>query len=197
MSGKHRPSRRVSVNDKVTGINFLVDTGADVSVFPITAKEKNCPFQCTLQAANKTPIKTYGERLLTLNLGLRRTFKWIFTLADVSQPIIGADFLNQFSLLVDIKNCRLVDSTTSLSIPGFYSSTPTLSPSFSIDTSISEFHALLGQYPNLLKPQYSSAAYKHDVTHHICTNGPPVNFRPRRLAADRLKTAKQEFTRNY
>ena len=92
----------------------------------------------------------------------------------MSQPIIGADFLSQFSLLVDIKNCRLVDSITSLSIPGFYSSMPTPSPTCSIETSKSEFHALLGQYPNILKSQYNAVAAKHDVTHHICTNGPPV-----------------------
>ena len=193
MAGRHRPSRRISVKDKSTGINFLIDTGADVSVYPVTNTQRKLPFRCTLQAANKSPIKTYGERSLTLNFGLRRTFRWIFTLADVSQPIIGADFLNQFALLVDIKNCRLVDYLTKLSIPGFYSSTPSPSPSYSIDIGASEFHSLLGQYPNLLQSQYVPAAVKHDVTHHICTTGQPVNSRPRRLIANRLEIAKREF----
>ena len=78
LRGIHQASRRVSVTDRSTGIQFLIDTGADVSVFPVSAKDKNGPFQCTLQAANKTPIMTYGEKSLTLNLGLRRTFRWIF-----------------------------------------------------------------------------------------------------------------------
>ena len=34
---------------------------------------------------------------------------------------------------------------------------------------------------------------KHDVTHHIETKGPPVAARPRRLAADKLGIARNEF----
>ncbi len=33
----------------------------------------------------------------------------------------------------------------------------------------------------------------HDVQHHIETTGPPVSTRPRRLAPERFKIAKQEF----
>ena len=80
---------------------------------------------------------------------------------------IGADFLDHFALLVDIRNCRLVDSTTSLSIQGFYASALTPGPSFSIDTSESKFHALLGQYPNILKPQYNNVAVKNNNNNNI------------------------------
>ena len=181
------------MTDRSTGNHFLVDTGADVSVFPASASEKNRPFKRTLLAANKTPISTFGEKSLTLNLGLRRIFRWIFVIADVNQPILGADFLDHFALLVDIKRCRLIDSTTSLSIPGFCSSTPMSSPSFGIDASKSEYHTLLSQYPNLVKPRYGTDDVKHDVTHHIRTKGPPVKARPRRLAPNRCNIAKQEF----
>lgn len=44
-----------------------------------------------------------GTQLMTLNLGLRRVFKWKFCIADVSHPILGADFLSHFGLLVDQK----------------------------------------------------------------------------------------------
>ena len=40
LSGTYRASRRVSITDRSTGINFLIDTGADVSVFSVSAKEK-------------------------------------------------------------------------------------------------------------------------------------------------------------
>ena len=193
MSGETYKSRRICVTDRSTGNHFLVDTGADVSVFPAAVSEKNRPCKRTLLAANKSPISTYGEKSLTLNLGLRRTFRWIFVIADVNQPILGADFLNNFALLVDIKRCRLIDSTTSLSIPGFYSSTSMSSPSFGIDASKSEYHTLLSQYPNLVKPRYGTNDVKHDVTHHIRTKGPPVKARPRRLAPNRCNIAKQEF----
>ena len=172
--GKTRISRRISVTDKSTGTKFLVDTGADVSVYPASTSDKRVA-EFTLLAANKTPIMTFGEKSMTLNLGLRRTFRWIFIVAGVSQPILGADFLNHFALLVDIKRCRLVDSSTSLSIPGCYSSNPMPSPSFSIDTKESEFHALLSQFPKITQPRYSVTTVKHDVTHRICTKGPSVS----------------------
>lgn len=54
-------------------MQFLIDSGADVSVVPkgsgyVQAK----PTSMTLFAANGTPIKVYGEALLSVNLGLRR-----------------------------------------------------------------------------------------------------------------------------
>ena len=44
-----------------------------------------------LFAANNTIISTYGEKDLVLNLRLKRPVTWNFTIADVPNPIIGAD----------------------------------------------------------------------------------------------------------
>ncbi|KAK6626283.1 hypothetical protein RUM43_006590 [Polyplax serrata] len=41
----------------------------------------------TLYAANGSPIPTYGNTTLTLNLGLRRHFMWNFVIADIRKPI--------------------------------------------------------------------------------------------------------------
>ncbi|GFW09093.1 hypothetical protein TNCV_3081851 [Trichonephila clavipes] len=46
-----------------------------------------------LLAANSTKILTYRTRCLTLDLGLKRKFNWSFLIADILQPILGADFL--------------------------------------------------------------------------------------------------------
>jgi hypothetical protein len=62
-----------------------------------------------LLAANNTTIATYGWISLSLDLGLRRDFTWRFMVADVQEPIIGADFLAHFGLLVDCRNRRLLD----------------------------------------------------------------------------------------
>ena len=65
--------------DNVTGLRFLVDTGAEVSVIPLSFS--NCNHRksnLTLQAVNNTSITTYGNQLLTLNIGLRRTFQFLF-----------------------------------------------------------------------------------------------------------------------
>jgi len=64
-----------------------------------------------LQAANGTTIHTYGRRTINLNLGFGR-FSWEFILADVSQPLLGADFLAHHALLVDCKNQRLIHAHT-------------------------------------------------------------------------------------
>ncbi|GFT65667.1 transposon Tf2-8 polyprotein [Trichonephila clavipes] len=57
----------------------------------------------SLFAANNTKIPAYGMVRKELNLGLRRPFIWTFIIADVSSPIIGADFLKHFNLLIDLK----------------------------------------------------------------------------------------------
>lgn len=123
-----------SVAHEISGNKFLVDTGADVSVIPSTLAEKNKSVLFNLQAANKTVISTYGERSLTLDFGLPRVFRWIFIIADVVHPIIGANFLENYSLLVDVKSRRLIDSVTSISAPGSQSSAPTSGLTFSVLT---------------------------------------------------------------
>ena len=86
------------IHDKASGTKFLVDTRAEVIVIPPTAQDRRqlSKSDIFLQAVNKTQIPTYGERSLTLDLGLRQTFRFIFWVADIPLPIIGADFLNEF-----------------------------------------------------------------------------------------------------
>ena len=108
-------SRLFYVTDKTTGKRFLVDTGAEVSVIPPCNTQRQTKVDTlVLQAVNNTSIGTYGKRSLTLDLGLRRTFRWIFVVANVQRPILGADFLRHFSLLVDMRHHRLSDSLTLL-----------------------------------------------------------------------------------
>ena len=57
-------------------------------------------------AANGSNIRTYGKRTLTLQFN-KRCFKWTFTIAEVSQPLLGADFLRAHSIFVDLKGQRL------------------------------------------------------------------------------------------
>lgn len=65
-----------------------------------------------LSAANGTIIDTFGLKILEIDFNLRRKFVHSFMIASVNRPIIGADFLSKFGLLVDLKNKRLVDSQT-------------------------------------------------------------------------------------
>ena len=88
-AGHKQPSRLFYVKDHTTGLQFLVDTGVEVSIVPPTPTD--CLHQQTgpsLQAVNITTIATYGTRSLILNLGLRRTFCWIFVIANVTKTIL-------------------------------------------------------------------------------------------------------------
>ena len=96
-AGHQQPSRLFYVKDRPNELQFLVDTGAEVSIEPPTPTD--CLHQQTrlsLQAVNNTTIATYGTRSPTLNLGLRQTFRWIFVIASVRKPILGADFLQHY-----------------------------------------------------------------------------------------------------
>ena len=124
--GSNITSRLFYITDKYTGTRFLVDTSAEVSVLPRSQRFQGRPTSIQLQAVNHSPIVTHGEKSLTLDFGLRRVFRWVFIVADLPTPIIGADFLRQFNLLVDVKNQKLIDSTTSLAVQGVTSNKPSV-----------------------------------------------------------------------
>ncbi|KAF2896817.1 hypothetical protein ILUMI_09356 [Ignelater luminosus] len=105
------------VVDQKTGLRFLVDSGAEVSITPSQQKLISDE-TCKLYAANNTEILTFGSRLFNLDLGLRRQFQWSFIVAKLKRGIVEADFLNEFKLLVDIKQGRLIYGATKLSFTG-------------------------------------------------------------------------------
>ena len=151
-------SRLFSVLDTNTNSRFLVDTGAQVSVLKRTHQDKVAHDGFRLQAANGSSITTYGQRSVTLNIGLRRDFKHVFTIADVQQNILGADFLSKYNLLVDMKNKSLIDVLTSLSVSARHSR---LEQDYPRDLCVLVNHAktyseLLSEFPELLKPDFTT-----------------------------------------
>ena len=192
VTGPH-PCHLFYVTDRNLSLRFLVDTGAQVSVVPPTHNTKPSSNTLTLQAVNGTTIRTYGTRSLTLNLGLRRTFGWIFIVADVANPILGADFLQHFGLVVDMNRRRLIDSITNLKVQGIQAISTSPSPSLLPQSSSSPFDTILLEYPTITLPSADMPPVKHSITHHIPTTGPPVSAKARRLSPERLKITRQEF----
>ena len=96
----------------MSGQTFLVDTGADISLVPAIKKIHGEPTSYKLFAANNTRIDTYGETFRTIDIELRRDIKWNFTIAAVPYPILSADLLTHYGLLVDLRSRRLIDSST-------------------------------------------------------------------------------------
>jgi len=184
---------RLHVTDRRTGWTFLVDTGADASIIPRTRhagfSEEKTDFQ--LYAANGARIKTYGRKTLFLDLGLRRPIKWFFVVADVIRPVIGADLIKHFGLLVDLTGKRLVDKVTYLTVQGYCRESK--HPTLMLLNPTDEYHQMLTEFPELTQPQRVKANAAHGIHHVIHTTGPPVACRPRRLPSEKLKLAKNEF----
>ncbi|CAH8673085.1 unnamed protein product [Schistosoma rodhaini] len=160
-------SRLLYVTDRRTGTQFLVDTGAEVSVVPPTALEKKTPDPILkLRAANRSEIKTYGKKHLRLHFGPKSNFSWNFIIADVLVPIIGVDFLQSHKILVDVRNRKLVLADHSSVIKGILSNEKSI-------------HLLVKPHRENDKPCFKGDKRTHTVVHHTKTEGPPVFARPR------------------
>ena len=184
-------SKLLYIYDPLSKSNYLIDTGAEVSVLPATNSQRMLPALCHLYAANGSKIPVYKKLTQKLSLHLRRSFEWTFYVAAISQPILGADFLTHFDLLVDIKNRKIHDSLTKLSTVAQIQLTTSMS--LSVVNEETKFTSILKEFPSLTQPQLATNEVKHHVTHHITTVGPPTFSKPRRLAPERYRLAKEEF----
>ena len=182
---------RLFIKDRSTYYCYLVDTGADVSVIPAMARDRRKHSSHSLYAANGSEIRTHGTKLLSVDLGLRRAFTWPFIIAEVDKPIIGADFLEHYGLMVDLKQKKLRDPLTTLATEGDLRKCKT--PSVSTIGSNWEYEALLVEFKDITKPSLEIKPPKHNVMHHIETTGPPISHKFRRLDPCKLKIAKKEF----
>lgn len=189
------PVHRLCITDGKTGLRFLVDTGANISVLPYQRKlfsEKVCD-SYKLYAANGSEIKTFGTKTMDLDFNLRRSYRWTFVLADVKQPILGADFLGHFQLLVDVHKKKLIDKVTNLCVIASVTMNEQI-PVNTIDFK-NEFSDLLHEFADITKPLNFLETPRHSVVHHIETSGMPVYARPRPLPPDKYRKAKAEFQR--
>ena len=81
---------------------------------------------------------------------------------------------------------------TGLAIPATLSSIKPLSLN-RVDTVHNDYTKLLGHFPELTRPATKGEQVQHGITHEIVTKRHPVFACPRRLAPDKLVTAKREF----
>ncbi|XP_026465960.1 uncharacterized protein LOC113369433 [Ctenocephalides felis] len=147
--------------------------------------------ELVLFAANSSRISTYGKRTLELDLSLRRSFSWQFVVADVATAIIGADFLSNYNLLIDLKGRRLIDSTTGLTSDGKVLK----AQQFNISTvnPAEPFKDLLAQYIAITKPQVTTNNKSSLFAHRITTTGPPLASRFRKIFGEKAVAARSEI----
>ena len=114
-------------------------------------------------------------------------------MAQVSKPLLGADFLRANKLLVDMANRQLVDARTFCTSP--LGHTSMLAPHLgTIAHPINKFNVLISNYPSVTTTQFHRHSPKHGVEHSITTHGPPLFAKARRLPPDKLKVARKEFS---
>ena len=154
----------------------------------------NHAFPLPLIAANGSSIPTCGRPTISLALGGQRVFNQDFYVADVTQPILGADFFIQNHLAIDLRGRCLIDLDNCSSLAANVVGTPVTITGLSTQPGDS-FARLLQQFPDILVPRFDASTNTHGVEHHIVTSGPPVHARARRLEAQKLAAAKDEFAR--
>ncbi|GFW77098.1 retrovirus-related Pol polyprotein from transposon opus [Trichonephila clavipes] len=184
-------SCRLFVRNRNFNICFLVDTGSDCSILPAKKPLKQSSPVQTFIVANGTPIQVCGRKLMSLDLGLRRNFVFPFFICNVSNAIIGTDFLHYFNIKPDLRNRTLFDVSTKLNCHCIIRNSNIFS--IKIHVIVNDFSKLLNDFPNIVKPPCANQTVKHNEVHYIDTFGPPVCAKPRRMAPDRLKIAKMEF----
>ncbi|CAB4066446.1 unnamed protein product [Lepeophtheirus salmonis] len=169
-------SRSESIQrDARSGLCFyherFVDTEAEIIVIkPTPTDRKQYKREASLTATNSSTIATYSQRSLTLDLGLRLTFRLIFTIADDSMI-----HLCYFKLLLDVRRSRLIDGLTKLS-------------AIRISTSLSSdrFQSIFRKFPLLFRPATFIADIKHGIYHYIETKRPPVHAKARKPSPDKF-----------
>ena len=120
---KLSPSRLLYDADKRNRCYYLINTGASVSVLPRSCANGTVDADSLpLVAANNLTITTYGTSKHIVDVGLKREYSWTFIVADIKQPILGADFLIHYNLLVDLPGRCLRDMRTGLAIQATLSS---------------------------------------------------------------------------
>lgn len=135
-----------------------------------------------LHAANGTAINTYGNRLLYLDIGFQEKLPWVFTIADITQPIIGSDFLEHHDISIHLRTRTIFHNPSSSTITAQFTPMPSIFPIIChIDNFPPVIENLLTQFPDISKEPSTFNPIKHNFKHRIITNGHPVSVRPRRL----------------
>ncbi|KFD46573.1 hypothetical protein M513_12552 [Trichuris suis] len=97
-------------------MDFLVDTGAAVSLLPANQilgnlhRQRKPSNNASVHAINGTPVAVHGSKTLTVHFDVLPPAKWTFIVANVETAIIGADFIHHHRLVVDLANSRVFQS---------------------------------------------------------------------------------------
>ena len=180
------------VHDDLSGRDFLVDTGACVSLFPHRSADP--PTRRDLCTADGSFLPAWGLRRVNVVFG-GKSFCWRFLLAAVDTPILGMDFLAAHRLVVDAAARQLLHAATFSPIfavsVGAHAGEHT-APTPSLPAPV---RALLSEFSSIAGKDFSDINPTHGVEHHVLTVGPPCHAKARRLEPAKLAAVQAEFRR--
>ena len=186
------------LKDILSDREFLVDSGASVSLF--RGPKSMSSDRVRLLTADGSPMIWSGTKIIPLQFSCgseSKVYTWTFQLTPVSVPLLRANFLEHFNLLIDIKGRKVVHAQCPEDVVLYASPTP--QPAFrraSFLAAPPQIQKLLLEYPDVLSSDgFSASKPRHGVRHHLLNNpGPPVYSKPGRLDPDKLSAAKEEFS---
>jgi len=185
----------LKIFDPISKLNFIVDTGSQISVLPADPNFTQLFHKGFIASADGTKIPIYDEVELTLSFNFHRVFKWKFVYATVKYPILGIDFLRHYNLTVDLNNDCLIDlnsycltKSESVNNERPFKSLPSLN-----DVEINSVNDLCEVYEPIFDLNNFNQFRPNSVEHFIQTKGRPVFCKARRLSPERLLILKKEL----
>jgi len=117
-------------------------------------------------------VPCHGECLLPLKFG-SHSFEWSFQFAPVTTPIIGADFLIHFNLLVDMAGKKILNASTLQVIGSKINTAPE-----SINSTTNILSTPDEKFPDVVSSEsFTATQPRHATLHHISTTpGPPLDY---------------------
>ena len=178
------------IRDKISGMLFLLDTGACFNFLPLRDSDTNkeeTNFQ--FLTANGTSIKCFGKTDLEIDVGFGK-MKATFHICAIEQPILGFHFMHQNWLTLDAQlNCLRCPDTemkvNTIPMP--------VKDCEALPVHECKYLDILDLYPNLtVAPNYRKPV-KLDIVHHLPTKGQPPNIKTCRVSPEKYIKMKQQI----
>ena len=154
-------------HDSNDSTRYLIDGGAVWSIVPPTPQQRaSGPNAWKLEAANGSEIPCYGLTDRQVCIGDREFDSFSFIVADVRQPILGADFLARFYLAPNHRDKTLIDLSDGSEIPvGIDRNTNfnRINHINQADQKGNPFYDLLDSFPSLSTPSFTPKEVSHGV----------------------------------
>jgi len=189
----HNQANLLTIDAKFLGksVSFLIDSGAEKSIISSSLVPSTLlfPTHISLSGVGGEMISTFGQLSCKIAFPQLRREYAVTLISANTRSILGADFITEHGLQLDMKKRCLIDPELQMS------STLTVSShsSSSIQFAGVSTHSIFNDFPNLLKPPDYTDLPNSDVFHEINVTGPPVFSKPRPLSPSKLEAAKKEF----